>query len=398
MSLRFEEDIQEKYGIYGESQVIKEIIAVVKQVAPADITVLITGESGVGKELVARAIHGESKRADGPFVIVNSGAIPEGILESELFGHEKGAFTGAIETRKGYFEMADGGTIFLDEIGDMPIATQVKILRVIETGEFMRVGSSQLRKVNVRVIAATNKNLEEEVKRGNFREDLYYRLRTVNIYIPPLRERREDIPVLFEKFVAQFCKKNKIAFAGITDDAMQVLISYHWPGNVRELKNFVESILVLESGKVIDANMVRKYLRYDLTQFDYARNLPIRYGKTSEQADRELIYRALIDIKSDLLEIKNLLGNLADFVSKQITSPLALPEARIDLKTGTVVENFSLIDMEKRMIKAALERFNWNKRLAARALKISERTLYRKIKEYGLEEERSKKKGFSNEV
>lgn len=385
------DDIQEKYGIYGESQVIKEIVAVIKQVAPADITVLITGESGVGKELVARAIHGESKRANGPFVIVNSGAIPEGILESELFGHEKGAFTGAIETRKGYFEMADGGTIFLDEIGDMPMATQVKILRVIETGEFMRVGSSQLRKVNVRVIAATNKNLDEEVKRGNFREDLYYRLRTVNIYIPPLRERREDIPVLFERFVAQFCERNKVAFAGITDDAMQILISYHWPGNVRELKNFVESILVLESGKVIDANMVRKYLRYDFNQLDYTRNLPIRYGKSGEQADRELIYRALVDIKSDLIEIKNLISNFIEFLARQISSPLALPEAKIDFKTGTVVENFSLIDMEKRMIKAALERFNWNKRLAARALKISERTLYRKIKEYGLEEERQKK-------
>jgi len=384
-------DIQEKYGIYGESQAIKEIVAVIKQVALTDITVLITGESGVGKELVARAIHGESKRAEGPFVIVNSGAIPEGILESELFGHEKGAFTGAIETRKGYFEMADGGTIFLDEIGDMPIATQVKILRVIETGEFMRVGSSQLRKVDVRVIAATNKNLDEEVRRGNFREDLYYRLRTVNIYIPPLRERREDIPILFERFVSHFCEKNKVAFAGITDDAMQVLISYHWPGNVRELKNFVESILVLESGKVIDAPMVRKYLRYDFNQFDYARNLPIKYGKPGEQADRELIYRALVDIKSDLIEIKNLLGNLADFLVKQISSPLALPEAKVDFKTGTVIENYSLIDMEKRMIKAALDRFNWNKRLAARALQISERTLYRKIKEYGLEEERQKK-------
>jgi DNA-binding NtrC family response regulator len=382
------EEIQEKYSIYGESQAIKEIIAVIEQVAPTDITVLITGESGVGKELVARAIHGESKRANGPFVIVNSGAIPEGILESELFGHEKGAFTGAIETRKGYFEMADGGTIFLDEIGDMPMTTQVKILRVIETGEFMRVGSSQLRKVDVRVITATNKNLEDEVKRGNFREDLYYRLRSVNIYIPPLRERREDIPILFEKFVAEFCQKNKVAFAGITDDAMQVLISYHWPGNVRELKNFVESILILENGKIIDANMVRKYLKYDLSGFDFTRNLPIRYGKTSEQADRELIYRALIDIKGDLIEIKNLLDNLATFISKQITSPLALPEAKVDLKTGTVIENFSLIDMEKRMIQAALERFNWNKRLAARALKISERTLYRKIKEYGLERKR----------
>ncbi len=382
------EEIQEKYGIYGESQAIKEIIAVIEQVAPTDITVLITGESGVGKELVARAIHGESKRANGPFVIVNSGAIPEGILESELFGHEKGAFTGAIETRKGYFEMADGGTIFLDEIGDMPMTTQVKILRVIETGEFMRVGSSQLRKVDVRVITATNKNLEDEVKRGNFREDLYYRLRSVNIYIPPLRERREDIPILFEKFVAEFCQKNKVAFAGITDDAMQVLISYHWPGNVRELKNFVESILILENGKIIDANMVRKYLKYDLSGFDFTRNLPIKYGKTSEQADRELIYRALIDIKGDLIEIKNLLDNLATFISKQITSPLALPEAKVDLKTGTVIENFSLIDMEKRMIQAALERFNWNKRLAARALKISERTLYRKIKEYGLERKR----------
>jgi DNA-binding NtrC family response regulator len=387
------EEIQSKYGIFGESQAIKEIVAIIQQVAPVDITVLITGESGVGKELVARAIHGESGRADKPFVIVNSGAIPEGILESELFGHEKGAFTGAIETRKGYFEMADGGTIFLDEIGDMPLTTQVKILRVIETGEFMRVGSSQLRRVDVRVIAATNRDLEGEVKRGNFREDLFYRLRSVNIHIPPLRERREDIPVLFNRFVAEFCQRHRIAFPGITDDAMQVLLSYDWPGNVRELRNLVETILVLEGGRIIDAGVVRKHLRYEYTSggagFDARQNLPVHYGKSTEQAERELIYRALLDVKSDLIEIKNLLGKLVLHISRQGDYlPLALPEAKVDMKTGTVVENFSLIDMERRMIKAALERFNWNKRLAAKALKISERTLYRKIKEYGLKPNR----------
>src|SRR5512144_2972029 len=232
---------QKESGIIGESIEIKELVDVVLQVAPTDITVLITGESGVGKELVAKAIHSASRRKARPLVSVNAGAIPEGIMESELFGHEKGSFTGASETRKGYFELADGGTIFLDEIGELPIGTQVKFLRVLENGEYMRVGSASPRRVNVRVIAATNRNLEAEVRQGNFRSDLYFRLRSINIRIPALRERREDIPVFVETFARQVAEKNKIPFGGFSADAMELLKSYHWPGNVRELRNVVES-------------------------------------------------------------------------------------------------------------------------------------------------------------
>ena len=367
---------QQEHGIIGESVEMQKIAEVVAQVAPTDITVLITGESGVGKEVIAKAIHAASHRSKKPLITVNCGAIPEGIIESELFGHERGSFTGAAEQRKGYFELADGGTIFLDEIGELPLAAQVKFLRVLENGEFLRVGSSQSRTVNVRVIAATNKDLENEVRLQHFRVDVFYRLRAVNIVIPPLRNRVEDIPLLFHHFASEVAQRNKIRFAGISDAAVQLLEEYHWPGNVRELRNVVESMLVLEGGKYLQPDDVRKYLKeYRVTSDD--RQLPVPFGKSVEQAERELILRALLDIKGNLMELRNA---LLDHVHMQDT---VRPTEEVERANTT--DTMTLDDMEHRMIVEVLGRFKGNRRAAARALNISERTLYRKIKEYGLE-------------
>ncbi len=373
-------EFQQQHGIIGRSVEIVEIVKVIRQVAPTDITVLITGESGVGKEVIAKAIHQASNRASKPMISVNAGAIPEGIIESELFGHERGAFTGAGEMRKGYFEIADGGTIFLDEVGELPAATQVKFLRVLENGEYMRVGSGQPRKVDVRAIAATNKDLETEVRHGRFRSDLFFRLRSINIRIPPLRERREDIPLFVEEFVRQVSQKNKIAFGGFTDAALDLLRSYHWPGNVRELRNVVESLIVVERGKAIDAEDVQKFLR---GQQDGNRNLPVFTHKSPDQAERELILRALLEVKSDIMEIKHLLeGQPAR--GRAVAPPYV--EASVDTENHENGERFVPIDeMERRMIINALDRYEGNRRLAAKALNISERTLYRKIKEFGLD-------------
>ena len=370
---------QEDLGILGESMEMRKIVEVIEQVAPTDITVLITGESGVGKEVIAKAIHAASSRSKKPLVTVNCGAIPEGIIESELFGHERGSFTGATEQRKGYFELADGSTIFLDEIGELPLAAQVKFLRVLENGEFQRVGSSVPRRVNVRVIAATNKDLESEVRHNQFRADLFFRLRSVNIYVPPLRKRPEDIPVFFRRFAEEVAEKNNIKFSGISEGAMQILQSYHWPGNVRELRNSAESMLVLEGGKYLDADDVRKHLK-DLRTASEDRNLPVPVGRSVEQAERELILRALLDIKGNIMELRNLLAEQ----SQMIHAPGG---NRQDVGYSREVQDertLSLQDMEHKMIAEALERYKGNRRVAARALNISERTLYRKIKEYGL--------------
>ncbi|MCI0707820.1 MAG: sigma-54 dependent transcriptional regulator [Ignavibacteriae bacterium] len=367
------EEFQNEYGIIGKSVEMQEITDVVQQVAPTDITVLITGESGVGKEVVARALHTASNRAKKPLVTVNCGAIPEGLIESELFGHERGSFTSAVDTRKGYFEIADGGTIFLDEIGEMPAATQVKLLRVLENGEYMRIGSSAPRTSDARVIAATNKNLEQEVQQKRFRPDLYFRLRSVNILIPPLRNRREDIPVLIEHFIKEFSQKNNLAFRGFTDDATHTFMNYYWPGNVRELRNVIESILVLEKGKRVTEEDVQKYLQR-APVYGGERNLPVALNKSVEQAERELIYRALVDLKSDILELKQLLAHSGVTMVEEV---------------GTVHREgngaLSIDDMERRLIARALERHRGNRRLAAQDLNISERTLYRKIKEFGLD-------------
>lgn len=362
-------EFQHQFGIIGESLEIQEIVQVIQHVAPTDITVLISGESGVGKEVIAQAIHGASKRTKKTMVTVNCGAIPEGIIESELFGHEKGSFTGASGERKGYFELADGGTIFLDEIGELPLATQVKFLRILENGEFLRVGSSGARKVDVRVIAATNKDLEQEVRNGNFRQDLFYRLRSVNIRIPALRDRREDIPLLFEKFIEEFSAKNGIKFGGMTSSATEMLQQYYWSGNVRELRNVVESMLVLERGKKIDVADVQKYLRIPSDD----RNLPMIVSKQNDFDERQLLYRALIELKNDMLEVKNLLK-----------SALVQNNANNGTQTNAVQETLSLEEMERRMIETSLKKHHDNRRLAADELQISERTLYRKIKEYNL--------------
>jgi transcriptional regulator with PAS, ATPase and Fis domain len=367
---------QEQYGILGESVEMKEIVEVIDQVGPTDITVLITGESGVGKEVIAKAIYTASQRNKKPFMTVNSGAIPEGILESELFGHEKGSFTGASEQRKGYFELADGGTIFLDEIGELPLSAQVKFLRILENGEFLRVGSSVPRKVNVRVIAATNKDLESEVRHNQFRADLFYRLRSVNIHIPPLRKRPEDVEVFFKYFVEEFAAKNNTRYGGISDEAMQLLKSYHWPGNVRELRNVVESMLVIEGGKRLESADVKKYLK-EYREVTEERNLPVHLGRSVEQAERELILRALLDIKGNILDLGNQFAEQANRHNNSRHDSIILRDPREET-------NLSLQEMEKRLIAEALQRFKNNRRVAARALNISERTLYRKIKEYGL--------------
>ncbi|MBE0643750.1 MAG: sigma-54-dependent Fis family transcriptional regulator [Bacteroidetes bacterium] len=367
---------QRRHGIIGRSTEIREVVDTIMQVAPTDITVLVTGESGTGKEVIAKAIHGASRRAARRFIPVNCGAIPEGILESELFGHEKGSFTGAVETRKGYFELADGGTIFLDEIGDTPISTQVKLLRVLESGEFMRVGSSEPRKSDVRIIAATNKSLDEEVRSKRFRQDLYFRLRSVNIRIPPLRNRRGDVPLLVESFLLSLAGEARKDIL-ITDDGMAALMRHSWPGNVRELRNVIESIIILERGNVVDEHVVAKYLHLMEEPHD-ERSLPMHLGKAPEQAERELIFRLLWEIKTDIQELRGMVGEL------QHRPPLSLPPGDND-HGGTVnMDEMTLRGMEEELIAHMLHRFHGNRRLAAEALNISERTLYRKIKDYGL--------------
>ncbi|MEK6565432.1 MAG: sigma-54 dependent transcriptional regulator [Bacteroidota bacterium] len=366
------EAFKKEYGIIGQSLELQEILDVVQQVGSTDIAVLISGESGVGKEIIARAIHGSSKRARKPMVTVNCGAIPEGLIESELFGHEKGSFTSAVEMRKGFFEIADESTILLDEVGEMPLATQVKLLRVLESGEYTRVGSSSPRKTDARLIAATNKQLEYEVQQKRFRPDLYFRLRSVNIHVPPLRSRKEDIPLLVEHFVKDFAARNDIQFAEFTDDATDLLMNYDWPGNVRELRNVVESMLVLEKGKRISADEVRKYLYRAAPD----RNLPVLVNKTVEQAERELIYRALVELRSNIEELKDLV---------QQRPVLQSNHSPVNREAANGNGSMTLDEMERKMILSALERHQNNRRLAARELNISERTLYRKIKEFGLQ-------------
>lgn len=382
--------LQQKYGIIGQSEGIIQIFEIIEQVAATDISVLIVGESGTGKELVVKAIHSRSLRADKPLVIVNCGAIPEGIIESELFGHEKGAFTGAIGPRKGFFETANGGTIFLDEIGEMPLNAQVKILRVLEGKEFTRVGGAEHYKVDVRVIAATNRNLEQDVKKGNFRQDLYFRLRAVNIQIPPLRDRNGDVMLLARKFAADFARTNRIDFKGFDSSAIEILENYPWPGNVRELKNLIESIIVLEKGNLIDQSVLNKYLQY---RVDENRFLPIPLKKSTDQAEREFIYRALIDLKTEISQLRELI--LTKLFPPRRLKPWEHLEPIPYTNDGSEIiyeetheeqppPMLSLEDMERELIESTLRKFGGNKRKTARSLKISERTLYRKIKEYDL--------------
>ncbi len=370
---------QEKLGIIGDSEAIRELIELISSIAPTNITVLITGESGVGKEVFAKAIHELSNRNKANMISVNCGAIPEGLLESELFGHEKGAFTGAISCKKGYFELADKGTILLDEIGEMPLQTQVKLLRVLETGEFMRVGSGELQKVDDRVLAATNRDLGRMVDQKQFRKDLYYRLKAVGMQIPALRDRLEDVPLLMEHFLKDLKEKESVDIAGFTEDALQVLSKYTWPGNVRELKNFVETTAVLARGSKIDADMVREHLNYD-EPVTVSKALPVPMNKSVEEAERELIYKALVSLGLEVKEMRRALLTLTE----RLNSAVPEDEAHFSSIVPNGEDIRPLEDMERDMIERALDKYRGNRRKVARALNISERTLYRKIKEYDL--------------
>ena len=394
--------IKQKSGIVGESEEINQVLEMVSQVAGVDISVLINGESGTGKELVAKAIHTASMRSSKDLIIVNCGAIPEGIIESELFGHKKGAYTDASESRKGYFETANKGTIFLDEIGDMPLETQVKVLRVLETGEYMRVGDSISKKTDTRVIAATNKNLAKLVKEGKFRQDLYYRLKTVTINLPALRHRKNDIRLLVERFALQFSRTNKIKYKGFTPEAIKVIQKFDWPGNVRELRNFIESILILEKGERITAEIIEKQLQNEkMMEFSDNPALPVVVNQNPDQAERELILRQLLFLRQDIEELKLMLKQ-SDF--SILNSPRNIDEnfsnkihdnefGGFEDKTllkEQAIGSFKTTDLEKEMILRTLEHFNNNRRAAAKSLGMSERTLYRKINDYGIEKKINK--------
>lgn len=383
---------QEELGILSRSPSMAQIVATLKQVAPSDLTVLLAGESGVGKEVFAHAVHRLSSRRDGRMLAINCGAIPETLLESELFGHEKGAFTGAVEARKGLFESADGGTVLLDEIGEMPLSTQVKLLRVLETFEYTRVGSSEPRHANVRVVAATNRDLEREIRRGNFRQDLYYRLALAQIWIPPLRERPEDIPLLFAHFAFSVAERLGIPFGGVAPEAMELLAAYRWPGNIRELKNFVELVVTLERGGKITEDTVFRHLgpSEELQNRENPAAIVHLPGRTSEQVERELIYRALIDLRNEVGAMKELLlrgGSRSEPASEPHTDPFAVLPAPLLSADEALdrLDDLRLTNLEGRLVKKALERHKWNRRAAAQALGISERTLYRKITEYSLD-------------
>jgi len=376
--------VQRDVGILGNSDGVRQVLETIEQVAPTDISVLITGESGTGKELVAKAIHLRSRRRDKPLITVNCGAIPEGILESELFGHEKGSFTGAIGPRKGYFELADTGSIFLDEIGDLPMPTQAKLLRVLEEREFMRVGGTTLHQVDVRFIAASNKNLEAEVRKESFRVDLYYRLNAIHIHVPSLRERRQDIPLLVNKFAADFCHQNYIEFEGFGEDAVHLLQEHSWPGNIRELRNLVEKVIVLERGRKIDARILQKYI----TGFDHHdKNLPVPINKPREEVEREFLLRALLDIKTEIAQLRELL--LSRNIPRYSLGPWReeMPGGYYDsipFGSREAMPTNSVAEMEKEMIRATLIKTGGNKRKTAKLLGLSERTLYRRINQYHL--------------
>jgi len=395
--------LQKQSGIIGTSDGIRQVLDMIVQVAPVDISVLITGESGTGKEVVAKAIHQSSKQNNDPLVVVNCGAIPEGIIESELFGHKKGSFTGAGEDRKGYFEEANKGTIFLDEIGETPLATQVLLLRVLESGEFMRVGEAKTRKTDVRIIAATNKDLRDLVKRGEFRQDLYFRLKTVTVHVPALRNRVEDIGPFVERFALEFTRSNDILYRGFMPDAFRVLKQYEWPGNVRELKNFVEKILVLEKGERITAEMVQKELT-EVLPLDSTYNpaLPVVVSKSSDKAEIDLILRQLFMLKQDTEVIQKMLvsGAISQGDGKQSLSGLnplergglSMPEKSMEIMEDgyrfirdDAIGELSIKELEEEAITRTLRFFNNNRRKTARSLGLSERTLYRKIEEFGLE-------------
>lgn len=395
--------VKQRFGLIGNSEGLNRAVETAMRVAPADLSVLITGESGVGKESLPAIIHANSSRKHNKYVVVNCGAIPEGTMDSELFGHVKGSFTGASSERRGYFEEADGGTIFLDEVAEMPLQTQVKLLRILESGEFMRVGSSQTQRTNVRVVAATNVNIPEAIEKGRFREDLYYRLNTVPITLPPLRERKDDIHLIFRKFASDFSEKYRTPVVRLTEDAVEVLKSYYWPGNIRQLKNITEQLSILETSREIDAPTLLKYLP------DYRpNNLPATLSnkETDGLSEREILYKVMVDMRKELDELKTVVRNLVSdhdsaasshspqFISEfsQVSPNWTYPESNpitVDDSLDEheeVEENLSLEEKEKELIQKALSKHNGKRKSAAAELGISERTLYRKIREYDLNE------------
>ncbi|WP_167605114.1 sigma-54 interaction domain-containing protein [Maribellus sediminis] len=405
--------IKQRFEIIGNSPGLNRAIEVAVQVAPTDLSVLITGESGVGKEIFPQIIHQFSSRKHGKYIAVNCGAIPEGTIDSELFGHEKGAFTGALADRKGYFQEADGGTIFLDEIGELPLSTQVRLLRVLESGEFIRVGSSKVIKTNVRVIAATNVNLPKAIEEGKFREDLYYRLNTVPITVLPLRERADDVNLLFRKFARDFAEKYRMPPVRLTDDARSLLVSYRWPGNIRQLKNVTEQVSIIEQEREIPGEVLRHYLPNE-----GGANLPALFSRTeSNQSfsnEREILYKVLFDMKNDMNDLKKLVLDLMENREAPISgdqariirnlypdedtiphnepahsahSPIHISHVDKENIQDTeefVEESLSLADKEIELIKKALDKHRGKRKYAAQELGISERTLYRKIKEYDI--------------
>jgi len=410
-------DIQKQFGIIGTSQAIRQVVSRAGQVANTNITVMVQGESGTGKELVAEVIHGLSERRHGPLKILNAGAIPEGLIESELFGSEKGAFTGATEKRKGYFEEADGGTLFLDEIGEMPKQAQVRLLRVLETGTFSRIGSTTMRKTDTRLLAATNKNLAREVGAGRFREDLYYRLSTVIIEVPPLRERGDDIILLLKYFMHQFSRKYRSRYRDLDDTARQLLRQYRWPGNVRELRNVAEQIVVMHEGNTVSATDIKPLLRGVTAGVENSTALvPVHRDNSRESGsfqEREVIYRAFMEIRHGIEDLKKQIAHLTSGMGGQVYAPRSSHNAiqEVPLLNESLNENFEDVQditfvaeprdvdhmpitqekdssdpiptierAESELIKRALTHYNKNRRLAAQALGISERTLYRKIK------------------
>ena len=410
------QEVKQRFGIIGNHSALDRAIFKAIQVAPTDISVLVTGESGVGKEAIPKIIHHLSHRKHAPFIAVNCGAIPEGTIDSELFGHEKGAFTGAAGSRKGYFEEADNGTIFMDEVGELPLGTQVRLLRVLESGEFIRVGSSKAQKVNVRVVGATNADMLKSVDKNAFREDLYYRLNTVEIHLPPLRERKEDIHLLFRKFAQDFSQKYRIPAVRLNEEAVRVLEAYRWPGNIRQLRNLVEQLSVVESDRELGAEILRSYI----PEIDRS-NLPARMDQGVSSAEfnteREILYKVLFDMRSDISNLKHAVQSLAggklpdlsestssstteiarleSFASKpkgstrheeeSFTPEILSAEETLDVEsTEETQDRLSLQDLEIDMIRKAIERHRGRRKEAAEELGISERTLYRKIKQFNL--------------
>jgi len=397
--------LKQRFGIIGNDSQLNRALEKAVRVAPTDISVLVTGESGVGKESIPKIIHALSHRKHAKYIAVNCGAIPEGTIDSELFGHEKGSFTGATSTRQGYFESADGGTIFLDEVGELPLTTQVRLLRVLENGEFMKVGSSKAQKTDIRVVAATNLKMEEAIYKGKFREDLFYRLSTIDISIPPLRERNEDIHLLFRKFAADFALKYQMPTIRLTEDAVQLLKRYAFPGNIRQLRNIAEQLSVVEKERNINAIKLKEYLP------NYNSQLPsIVNGQNSEfdyKSEREMMYNVILELRKEIDEVKHLTVN---FLSGKESTSTILPKVYTDPVTTENKNTFielpdksddendisfeeiidqeekqpTLQDQEIKMIKLLLEKHQGKRKLAAKELGISERTLYRKIKQYNL--------------